>query len=361
MRKIVKWILKILSLVCAVLLLGAYASRYISPANFWPLSFLGLIFPLILGVSILFLILLLVSRSKASIILIGVILLGWTPIKETLRLQSGSDKKEAAEGIKIMSYNVRIFDNFKWSGKENSGQLMLDFVAEKKPDIVCFQEFMVKTHGDFGIFSIKEKLDFAPYVYTRYSSTQIRSRAGLAIFSKYPIINKEEEYQTNDGLLYIFADIKVKDDTIRVFNSHLASYHLNQDQINLIDSLITNNPREKKTEYMEIVRNMKTAYVTRATQAIKLNQAISESPYPVIIAGDFNDTPVGYSYNKISENLDDAFVKSGNGLGATYKQFMLPLRIDYLLCDPEIKTSGYKNHNLKLSDHRPIEAIFSLK
>jgi endonuclease/exonuclease/phosphatase family metal-dependent hydrolase len=265
-----------------------------------------------------------------------------------------------SEGVKIMSYNVRIFDNFKWSGKENSGQMLLDFVAGEKPDIICFQEFMVKSLGDFGIFSIKRKLGNTPYSHTKYSSEGLGKKVGLAIFSKYPIINKGGEFFPGKGQLYIFTDLIIKNDTVRLFNIHLESNHFNQKQVNLIDSLIASDPRDNKSEYIDILKRMKRAYLVRAGQADQIRDAIEESPYPVLVAGDFNDTPVSYTYNTISRRLDDAFVSSGKGIGATYKEFMLPLRIDYILHDKNISSWGYTKHNVDFSDHKPIHAVLDI-
>jgi endonuclease/exonuclease/phosphatase (EEP) superfamily protein YafD len=105
---------------------------------------------------------------------------------------------------------------------------------------------------------------------------------------------------------------------------------------------------------------MKSSYIIRAKQSEKIQEEISKSPYPIIVAGDFNDTPVSYSYRKISKGLKDAFVTSGKGMGPTYREFIFPLRIDYLLHHPSISSSGFTTHDVRFSDHRPIEASFWL-
>ena len=360
MRKLVKWILYFLALVFSALLAGAYLSRLVSPDKIWQLSFFGLVFPVIFILSVILLILLIIGRNKAGFLLAAFLVAGWFPIKETVSFIRKTPETQSTEGVKIMSYNVRIFDNFKWSGKDNSGQMMLDFVANEKPDIICFQEFMAKSIGDFGMISIKSKLRHAPYVHTKYMREGLVNKVGLAIFSKYPIIEKGGEYLSDKGQLYIYTDLKVKQDTIRLFNIHLESNHFNQSQINLIDSLISNDPRDKKSEYIDILKNMKKAYIIRSSQARMIKEVIKESPYPVVVAGDFNDTPVSYTYNTISGSLEDAFVGSGKGLGATYKKFMLPLRIDYILHDKDYQSREYTKHNVDFSDHKPIHAVLDI-
>ncbi len=55
--------------------------------------------------------------------------------------------------------------------------------------------------------------------------------------------------------------------------------------------------------------------VQRNRQADLLTKAIAESPYPVIVCGDFNDTPASYAYRKISRSLQDCFLQAGAGHG----------------------------------------------
>ncbi len=358
MRRLLKWVLNILTLVLGLLLAGAYTSQFLNPGVFWPVSFLGLIFPVVLVGSIILLIILVINRSKASFIILGLLLIGWNPIRKSFNIFSTSQTVENTPGVRIMSYNVRIFDNFNWTGQENSGQKLLDFVAERKPDIICFQEFMVKNTGNFGLESITQKLDFAPYKHIKYIYEGSKNKVGLAIFSKYPIIHTGSKYLSDHDQLYIYADIKIKEDTIRIVNNYLESNRFSQKQINLIDSITSKSPKEKKNEYLGIIRNMKSAYIKRAEQANHIHDEILLSPHPVIVTGDFNDTPVSYSYQTISKGLKDAFVSSGQGLGATYWQFILPLRIDYLLHGPEILSSEFTTHDVRFSDHRPIEATF---
>jgi endonuclease/exonuclease/phosphatase family metal-dependent hydrolase len=297
-----------------------------------------------------------ISKNKAAFLLIAVLLVGWLCIRDSFQISSNPADDSKVNKASIMSYNVRIFDNFKWSGEDNSGERMLDFIAGEQPDIICLQEFMVKRMGEFGTRNIRNKLDFAPYVHTKYMNEGVLSKVGLAMFSKYPIINKGGKSLSDKGPSYIYSDILINSDTIRFFNIHLESNRFDQNQINLIDSLISGNPGDKKSEYIGIIKNMKAAYIKRSVQAEIIRETVKSSPYPVVITGDFNDTPVSYAYHTISEELHDAFVKSGGGLGASYREFILPLRIDYILHDPQIKSSGFKTHNLRLSDHRPIQA-----
>ena len=358
MRKLINWIINILALVFGLLLLCSYISRIVSPEDFWPISFLGLIFPVLLIINIILLVLLILNKSKFTFVIVVILILGWKPIQESFQLFSKKEMKEEKSGVRIMSYNAQVFDYFRWKNEKNSGQMLLDYVSQEQPDIICFQEFLANKRGNNGVGIIQKLLDFAPNKLTNYIYKGRSSEIGMVIFSKYPVVNTDQDVQADKDTYYHFADVKINNDTIRVFNVHLESNRLSEEQVNLLDSLIITNPKKHKTEYFGIIQNLKASYIKRAGQAKKLREKILNSPYPVIVAGDFNDTPISFAYRTISNDLEDAFVSSGRGMGATYKEFKLPLRIDYLLHSPEIKSSGFTNHNVGYSDHRPIEATF---
>ena len=81
-----------------------------------------------------------------------------------------------------------------------------------------------------------------------------------------------------------------------------------------------------------------------------------ESPYPVMVAGDFNNSASSYVYRKAKGEKVDAFAKAGSGTGKTFTFDFLPLRIDFILVDPRWKVHQFKNYDIELSDHFPILA-----
>jgi endonuclease/exonuclease/phosphatase family metal-dependent hydrolase len=88
---------------------------------------------------------------------------------------------------------------------------------------------------------------------------------------------------------------------------------------------------------------------------------IEQSPYPVIICGDFNDTPSSYTYHQLSEGLIDAFKESGNGIGHTYGGALPSFRIDYILHDERFKSTRFNTIRSKFSDHYPITTSLKLQ
>ncbi len=158
----------------------------------------------------------------------------------------------------------------------------------------------------------------------------------------------------------IFTDLVIRGDTIRIYNCHLQSVRLRKDYNDLLDSLIFNYSEKQLDELKEVSVRMRQAYIQRAEQVDILARHINASPYPVIVCGDFNDTPVSYAYKKISKDLKDAFVIAGNGIGHSFRGNLPYVRIDYILCGDPFKIIDYNTEKVRWSDHYPVTARFIL-
>jgi endonuclease/exonuclease/phosphatase family metal-dependent hydrolase len=99
---------------------------------------------------------------------------------------------------------------------------------------------------------------------------------------------------------------------------------------------------------------MKIAYIRRAIQVETVSGVIKSSPYPVVLCGDFNDTPVSYCYRLIDKQLDDTFVKKGKGIGQTHAQMLPLLRLDYIFHSNSMQTIEHKTIDKDYSDHFPV-------
>ena len=42
---------------------------------------------------------------------------------------------------------------------------------------------------------------------------------------------------------------------------------------------------------------MKSSYINRANESKKIKNHIKSSPFPVIVCGDLNDTPISFTYS----------------------------------------------------------------
>jgi len=353
MRKALRQIFFVVYLFTVLPLIACYLSQWISPASFWPLAFFGLLFPALIVIQIAFLLFFIVLRSKAIVFPVILILFGWSSIVQSFQVPHPANTESEKNTIKVMTYNVRLFDIVSWSGLKNQADGIFSYLSEEKPDILCIQEFALQDPGKFSIEYIKEKLDFLPETVIEYNYTSQNRKHGLAIFSRFPIIGSGHEHFQDTKNMMLYADLLIANDTIRVYNNHLESIHFDRDEFQWIDTKTdkTRIPRDKITE---IINRMKGAYKKRAIQAGTVRKSIDLSPYKVVVCGDFNDTPVSYATHKIGNNLYDSFRSGGRWLGITFPNVKAPLRIDYILHSKEFTSSDYEIGKVKFSDHRPV-------
>lgn len=154
--------------------------------------------------------------------------------------------------------------------------------------------------------------------------------------------------------MIIFTDILLNTDTVRVYNCHLQSYRLQKAEINTIDSINLDNHQKTKEKILELGLKFKDALIKRAEQAATLREHINGSRYPVIVCGDFNDTPVSFTYRTVKGNLEDSFTQSGKGTANTYNGKLPSFRIDYILYSPIFTSFNFEVSSLNHSDHFPI-------
>ena len=147
--------------------------------------------------------------------------------------------------------------------------------------------------------------------------------------------------------------------TIRIINVHLQSNKVSTQTEELVSSP---DLAEKETwkGMKSVISKIKRATAMRTTQAIEVQKFIAASPHPTIVVGDFNDTPLSYTYKQMSENMNDAFIEKGNGIGITYAGDIPGLRIDYLLGSEGVNFASYKRPTVDFSDHYPIQCHFTI-
>ena len=263
---------------------------------------------------------------------------------------------------KIMSYNVRNFDLYKWSGQKDALGKIIEMIKTEKPAIACFQEFYNADTGAFQTIGLLQKEAGLSNYYFEKTYSRIKGHAwGTAIFSRYPIINHGTvpfDNRTQNSCSY--ADIRIDTMTFRVFNIHLQSVYLSKQDYRYIEGISENQDVQVKPT-KEIVSKLKKAFMFRGEQALDIEKQITQSPYPVIVCGDFNDTPASFSYHILANHLQDAFLKSGWGLGSTYTGFPTSYRIDYIFAGKNFEVKNYRTLCVDYSDHYPIMCNVELK
>ena len=247
-----------------------------------------------------------------------------------------SDDTSYDSEVKIMSYNVRMFNHYKWSEDSTIPAKIESLIRDNKPDILTIQEF-----------SKKENLTF-DYPYNFIKTKGEKNKFGMAIFSKYPIINQGSLQLENTSNNIIFADVRIDADTIRIYNYHLQSLKINPEEENF---------GEKDSKVL--VANLNEKFKEQAYQAEKFLVHEKNWKGKKIVCGDLNNTAYSWVYNKIRGDKKDAFLEAGNGFGKSF-DFWFPMRIDFIFTDETIAVNDFYVINQKLSDHYPIVANISL-
>ncbi len=347
-----------------LLLLLSYLSVFINPSKFSLIAFAGLAYPVLLAINILFIILWIFIRAKYLILSLIVILIGWNHLGRFVQFNSNSEIEVNQDQIKILSYNIQNFVNVNTSSTKyitdfSNQDKIMNFLQEQDADIFCLQEVLNDKKGHQSFHKKLGKELNCDYSYHRnYYDNRDDKMDAIAIFSKFPIINNGF-IDYDKKTIGIFADLIISDDTVRVYNLHLASIQFKREEYDFISDITKQqNQQDFKDNSLKVISRINSAYIKRGYQTEILTEHISKSPYPVFLCGDWNDTPVSFAYRNLSTNLTDSFRECGSGLGATFAGENFPsLRIDYILHYKGYKTIYYNRNKIPYSDHYPITAI----
>lgn len=355
---------KVLTIICLGGLILAYISPYFHPKTFWILPFFGLAYPIILIFTFIFLFFWTIARSKWALITLGVILIGGKLHFRMIAVGSNPEQIPTADSsLHIMSYNVRLFDLYNWKDENSftTRDSIFHFIERENPDVICFQEFYHQDKPtqfvtrDHLIKTLKIK-DYHERYSHRLSS---RQNFGIAMLSKYPMVSKGavvfENPENNNDNYCIYADIVKNKDTIRVYNVHLQSIKFENGEYAAFSE--ATNTEERKSAIKRILDKLRIAFPERAEQANTVIEHMKTSPYPVVICGDFNDTPMSYTYNQFYSHLKDSYRECCKGIGSTYAGKIPAGRIDYIFHSPELNSYNFKIQNEIYSDHKAVSCF----
>jgi len=328
---------------------------HINPENFAFPAFFGLAYPYLLLANILLIItwaMLLRYEAFISVVLIAV---GFTHFVNYMQLFR--TKGDTTGTFKVLSYNVHNFSFLEGKGGSSSQNNIFNLIKSQKPDILCFQEFFTSGDPSQVQYMVNSSTGMKYNAHVKILGSRRNRYSGIATFTRYPIINKGEIVHSGSSSLTVFTDIVIQKDTFRIFNNHLQSFRLKNMDRPFIEEL-TATDEETIREMKNLYSRLRRGFVSRALQAKILRESIRQSPYPVIVTGDFNDTPVSYAYRKIRKGLNDSFVNSGYGAGFTYKGNYPPNRIDYILYDNALINNYFEILKVRYSDHYPVVGYF---
>tara|TARA_Y100001933_G_C19004145_1_gene565796 strand:- start:2624 stop:3676 length:1053 start_codon:yes stop_codon:yes gene_type:complete len=286
-----------------------------------------------------------ILRRKMNFIYSGVLLVFWYILLGPFYQFSKDDSVldiDKEYSLSIMSFNARSFNELKQMDNDNLENEIYDFVTQKDPDIVCFQETYYAMKRNNALNQYKYK--FVDFIYGKHRGKVIQS-----IYSKYPILNIDSITFPNSSNNAIYADVLFKTDTVRIYNLHLQSFRI-------VPGLNT----IQKEESGKLFKKSRGVMLKQYEQALLVRQNMDATPFKKIVVGDFNNTQYSNVYHVIKGDMRDSYFERGEGFGRTYDLWKFPLRIDYILTDPEFEVLSHQNFDVRLSDHYPVMATLRL-
>ncbi len=342
MRKLIIKLLWTLNLIVAFALVGAYLSPYINPNHISLFAFFGLSYPILLYLNLAFVIVWLLVKRKLALLSLVLIMAGYPMLHRYVQLFPSKTTSDQ-NGLKVMSYNVRNFQQLGTKNKNSTKTAMVKLIEQRRPDIICFQEFPKAR---------KNPHDELPLNMLSYGQGANLIFTNLTVIKQGIVINKE------DNKFGVYVDVLFQKDTLRFFSVQLLSYSVS----NELEQYDKDQTVNRKRFIFSIAAKLNNGFTRRVRETKTLSKVIADSPYPVVVCGDFNDPPASFTYQQIVSNkINDAFIESGSGFGNTYFWTFPKVRIDYILASERFNLYNYHVIKTNLSDHLPVEAFLEIK
>lgn len=355
----------LLNILVGVWLLLCFVAGYVSPVTAKYLALFSITSPFAVGANILFVLFWLVTRRKRRILLsVATLLVSYKLVIAVIGFNIFPDKAtETTPRLRVMTWNVHGLGIFDRPAVRNRDEEIIALIQQQAPDIICIPEFYTVYNNAMKPYSsmILQRCGYKEFRFKDDNSIGAKIYLGTAIFSKYPL-RSFKDIPLHKYVYLLQCDVKLPSGQIvRMFFSHLQSFLLSTGEKTFIEEVKHRNKEIEMNTSKTLIRRFGEAYVKRAVQADSAAAIIAQSPYPVILCGDFNDLPGSYTYNKMKGHLADAFTRKGFGFGRTFNLFSPTLRIDYIFYDPAaLKVTRYQSPPTTLSDHNPVIVDFEL-
>ncbi|WP_447640833.1 MULTISPECIES: endonuclease/exonuclease/phosphatase family protein [Chitinophagaceae] len=357
LRRLTRNFFLIPTLLFSGIFLVGCLSPFLNPAKWWGIGFLSLLQPYLICLLVLLFIFWLAAKPLYALIPLVSLLIGWKQFRSIFAFNgiASFNVEKKANNLRIVSWNV---GNLNGTSKrkdalQHSRTEIANTILSMNPDIICLQEFnhsntQGKQADNIGLFT-----EQYPYYYFSKDVNKRKGfyQAGSIIFSKFPIVDSARfEYPQGIKESFLYADVKIQNDTIRVFNAHLQSFRLGDSDYSNIEK-ITTDENVSVEDSKSTLNKMKLAFTRRGIQADFIREKTADCPYKSMICGDFNDVPGSYVYFTIRQKRKDAFLEKGLGIGRSFISLAPTLRIDYILPDQHFKVNQFEMIDEGLSDH----------
>ena len=371
MKRIIKFLLPLVTVPTILVYLVSCFTPYIPPYNFWPLTFLTIGFPIIALAVLSLLFTWFFINKKICLVVFILFFAGYKNLGSTFAFSvpTAFNYIKDSSHLRVMSWNVKFFENASKHADSPTAERrkMINYIKKANPDVLLLQEY--REVANPAIFSNLEVLrDTLGFKYFYVNNDLITewsygtSYEGCAIFSKYPLADTGKIVYPNliSGESVAYADVVINDEKVRFFSTHLLSMSLFNSEEVKREGIFINRQRLVKNGRSRISL-LKRYDSIHSRQAELFANVIARSPYPVIAAGDFNSVPTSYVYHTIKGKLHDAFLRKGFGFGQTYIALSPTLRIDYILVEPGFKVIQATTPSYSASDHFPVVADINIR
>lgn len=352
----------VLSIASALALLAGVLARVVNPQTTTLFVFAGLFFQVIYICNVACALWWVVRWKRWFFLSAAMLVVGLGNIglfyRSDLR-EEVEDVQRSRDDLVIATYNVMNFSDKDSAEGVSNYHRVGEWLGEQGVQIACLQEAHFSSSKSFADFRQGlRKMGYGFFTNAQVDKQELQTGSGYAIFSTYPIVRHAIAEQGEKAVCGVWADIKIARDTIRVFNLHLQSTGITSSDRNdtlspqIIDDTLA------RAKISKVATKVMDNYRQRAEQAVGIANVIAQSPYPVVVCGDFNDTPVSYTYDQIiSEGLADAYVECGRGTEYTFKGLYNLFRIDYILpAEEHFDIKRYNSYDLEYSDHKAVVA-----
>ena len=327
-------------IILVIVTLVAFASPVIHPGASSIPGLISLFFPFLLLLNVVFIVLWIFWKEYYALLSIAVLILGWNHTGEYIQAGGQGTDSGAERTFTIATFNAYQFNKIRRSKGSISSALDAAVTSMGNPDILCLQEAA-------GAWEVEGHAGY-PHAWKIPQSYSM-------VFSKYPIIARGQMDFGDHSSLSGWLDIRIDQDTLRLYALHLSSNRITNDSEKLLED---GNIQDRSTwvAFGGLLRKYAQASEIRAEQALITSKHINSSPYPVVVCGDFNDVPLSYAYSKIRGDMKDSFVEAGSGIQTTYTGNIRGLRIDFILGSRQMDFVSQQTIDVDLSDHLPVVA-----
>lgn len=340
-----------LAIVVLMLLVG-FSDR-IDPEQHPLLACAGMTFPIFLLANLLMLCFWTLFAWRKLWIPVAGFILAYVPINIYMPVRAMESPPDDA--LKLVSYNVCGYGSTITQGDHFDS--IFSYLRHQQADIICLQE----DNDTWRSADDRFAQYFAHTARVKISCDETKWANHVGLYTRYPILRSERIDLTTSTRVNGAAAfyLQVGSDTMLVVGCHLENIHLNKKDRQQYKEILKGS-MERDTAQAEgkmLLGKLSGAFKIRAAQAKTIRSYIKEhrESGPVIVCGDFNDTPISFTRHTIAEGLTDCFSASGRGLGLSYNQKGFNFRIDHILCSEDLTPYHcLVDRKISESDHYPV-------